>query len=307
MSNSGQNTRTGQGKLLEAQAEDANKKTPDQSLFSYKGVLYPCSVTSKETLQALQLLEAREDDLLIVTYPKSGTNWVCQVLHEVVHLTHQREPLVDALILEFGKPEKVEHLKEKPSPRILSTHLNYDNMPRSFFEKKSKILLILRNPKDTAVSFYHFYNNNPVLPTYSSWDLFFKDYISGNVCYGSYFEYLLGWNKKLDELNIMTVTFEEMKEDFAVQLEKICEFTGLPLTKEQIKLVEKKTTFKSMKEKATETNSKLAKAMFRKGEIGDWKSNFTEEQSQEVDSKFEASLAGTTLGEKLNYNKYCKF
>lgn len=46
---------------------------------------------------------------------------------------------------------------------------------------------------------------------------------------------------------------------------------------------------------------------FRKGEIGDWKSLFTEEQSKEVDAKFEECLAGTKLGEKINYPKFCTF
>lgn len=43
-----------------------------------------------------------------------------------------------------------------------------------------QILVIFRNPKDTAVSFYHFSNNNPVLPSGQSWDAFFSDFMSGD-------------------------------------------------------------------------------------------------------------------------------
>ncbi|XP_066450648.1 sulfotransferase 6B1-like [Eleutherodactylus coqui] len=93
---------------------------------------------------------------------------------------HGKEPTLDQAKLEFGKPIKYENLNQQPSPRVLASHLNYENVPKTFFEKKTKILIIMRNPKGAAVSYYHFMNNNPVLPTYSSWDLFFKDFISGD-------------------------------------------------------------------------------------------------------------------------------
>jgi len=41
-------------------------------LFSYRGILYPTSVTSPETLEALQSFEARSDDVILVGYPKTG-------------------------------------------------------------------------------------------------------------------------------------------------------------------------------------------------------------------------------------------
>ena len=41
------------------------------------------------------------------------------------------------------------------------------------------MLVIFRNPKDTVVSFYHFSNKNPVLPSAESWDSFYSDFMSG--------------------------------------------------------------------------------------------------------------------------------
>ncbi|MEE6475074.1 hypothetical protein FKM82_010608 [Ascaphus truei] len=210
-------------------------------------------------------------------------------------------------MIEFGKLEKFEKLKDRPSPRVLSSHLYYDDIPKSIFEKKVKILVTFRNPKDAAVSYFHFCNSNPVLPTYSSWDLYFKNYMSGKVFWGSYFDHALAWNKHIDEENVLIITFEDMKEDLPVQLKKISEFFGISLTEDQLMLIENRTTFKSMKDKSKETYGKLADSFFRKGDVGDWSSLFTEAQSQEMDAKFEHCLAGTKLGEKLNYNKYCKF
>ncbi|XP_063306456.1 sulfotransferase 6B1-like [Pelobates fuscus] len=288
-------------------AAEASKKTPEELVLSYKGVPYPSSICSIETFQALESLEAREDDVIIVTYPKCGTNWAIQIFHEILFSMQNKEVTINQAMIEFGKPEKVEYLKGQPSPRVFSTHMFYDHLPKSFFEKKVKILLILRNPKDTAASYYHFSNTNPVLPSFESWDLFFKAYMEGKVCFGSYFDYTLDWNKHVDEENIMVATFENLKEDFKSELQKISDFFGLSLTDEQISLVESKTDFKTMKENSSNTHGKHGNVFFRKGEIGDWKKHFTEEQSKELDAKFEEKLAGTKLGEKINYNKYCTF
>ncbi|CAH2252683.1 sulfotransferase 6B1-like [Pelobates cultripes] len=325
-----------QAKMQKLLAE-ASKKSPEELVFNYKGVLYPSSICSTETFQALESLEARQDDLMIVTYPKC-VNWILCVIcglrrerrsdrrgHWVAVKVANSKPSVPVRN-SLGNQKKVEeqyispsflqgitdvgcarHLKGKPSPRLFATHMYPDDLPKSFFEKKVKTLLILRNPKDTAVSYYHFANKNPLLPSFDSWELFFEAYMEGKVCFGSYFEYALDWNKHIDEENIMVVTFENLKEDFKSELLKISDFLGLSLTDEQIALVESKTTFKSMKENSSNTHGKLGDVFFRKGEIADWKNYFTEEQSKELDAKFEETLAGTKLGEKINYNKYCTF
>ncbi|KAE8601673.1 hypothetical protein XENTR_v10013758 [Xenopus tropicalis] len=303
-------SKSGQDRFLEemerVQAE-AKRKTPEELVMIYKGIPYPSCICSEETFCALESLEAREDDLLIVTYPKCGTNWVIRILHEMLFFIGGKEPSIDQAMIEFGKPEKVQALKEASSPRVFSTHLHYKDIPKSFLEKKVKTLLILRNPKDTAVSYFHFSNNNPILPSYDSWDLFFNDYINGKVCYGSFFDHNSAWGEHIDDENIMAMTFEDMKLDYATHLKRISEFFGLSLSEEQLKEIENKTTFKSMKENSEGTHGKLGNTFFRKGEIGDWKSLFSEAQSKEVDAKFEQYLAGTKLGEKLNYKKYCEY
>ncbi|XP_073483895.1 sulfotransferase 6B1-like isoform X2 [Aquarana catesbeiana] len=252
------------------------KTSAEDLLFNYKGILYPSTICSEEMFGALETFEARDDDLLIATYPKCGTNWVVQILHEVVSMIKNQEVVLDQPMIEFGNPQMLE------------------------------ILMVIRNPKDAAISFFNFYKSMPALPTYESWNLFFKDFIHGNVCYGSYFDYIVEWNKHVDDKKVMAVTFEDMKIDFPTQLKKISEFFELPLTEEQICTVQSRTSFTSMKEKSEDTHGKLGDAFFRKGQIGDWKNLFTEEQSKEVDAKFQQYLAGTKLGELLNYTKYCK-
>lgn len=42
------------------------------------------------------------------------------------------------------------------------------------------------------------------------------------------------------------------------------------------------------------------------GEVGDWKNNFTPEQSKEMDETFKTKLAGTRLGAMIKYEKHCQ-
>ncbi|XP_041420371.1 sulfotransferase 6B1 isoform X2 [Xenopus laevis] len=239
-------------------------------------------------------------------YAPRGTNWTLHLLQDIVYAVHKKDPAAVIPMLEFCGENKFEKLKEEASPRVLGTHLSYDGIPKSFFNKPLKMLVVFRNPKDTALSYYHFYNNNPTLPKYSCWDTFFEDFMAGNVCWGSYFDHVLAWNKHIDNENIMIVTFEELKKDLEVAVRNISKFFGFSLTEEQIRSIADKGTFKSMKEKSEETHGAMGKSIFRKGEVGDWRNIFTEAQNQEMDAKFEACLAGTKLGEMLQYNVYCK-
>ncbi|KAG8444172.1 hypothetical protein GDO86_009378 [Hymenochirus boettgeri] len=192
--------------------EDMKNTPEDQQQITHNGVLYPSGLCSSEIFEALSTFEAREDDIFMVAYPKCGTNWTVLMLQDMVYVVYNKNPSSLIPLIEFGGPGKYEKLKEESSPRILATHLHYDNIPKSFIDKKTKMLVVFRNPKDTALSYYHFYNNNPKLPTYTSWDTFFQDFMSGNVCWGSYFDQAIAWNKHIDDDHVMIITYEAMKE-----------------------------------------------------------------------------------------------
>ncbi|XP_072265384.1 sulfotransferase 6B1-like [Pyxicephalus adspersus] len=288
-------------------AFEAAKSIPkDKMIFTYNGVMYPTATCDIDTFKALETFETREDDVMLVAYPKCGSNWSMLLLHSIVYAVHKKQPSSLIPLIEFKSPNKFEKLKAEASPRVLGTHFIYDDIPKSFFEKKVKMLVVFRNPKDTAVSLFHFYNNNPMLPDYNSFDEFFPDFMSGKVVWGSYFDHAVAWNEHLDLDTILLMTFEEMKEDLEGSIRKISDFFSMPLTEEQVKLIADKGTFKSMKENSKNTHGEMGKAIFRKGEVGDWKNYFSEAQSQEMDAKFEACLAGSKLGNILKYNIYCK-
>uniref|UniRef100_A0A3B4YTK7 Sulfotransferase n=1 Tax=Seriola lalandi dorsalis TaxID=1841481 RepID=A0A3B4YTK7_SERLL len=172
---------------------------------------------------------------------------------------------------------------------VIITSIQYDMSPLTS-NSLPTMLVIFRNPKDTLVSFYHFSNNNPVLPV-QSWEYFYSHFLSGDVPWGSYFDHALAWEKRIDDPNVMIVTYEELKQ---------------VLTEAQVHQIAEGSTFTAMKESAANSHGTMGNVIFRKGEVGDWRNHFTPEQSQEMDEAFNKHLAGTRLGAKLNYQLHCQ-
>ncbi|XP_043919613.1 sulfotransferase 6B1-like isoform X2 [Protopterus annectens] len=295
-------------KLQRLVAEFQNKR-PEDFILHHKGYQYPVALCKLENLQAIEIFEARREDVMLVAYPKCGFNWAIQLLQNITSAAHpenEGKPALAVPMLEFTSPDKVQEMKSFPSPRVFGTHLHYDEIPASFFKNRTKMVVVFRNPKDTAVSYFHFCNGNPLLPTCISWDEFFNKFIAGDVFWGSYFSHAIAWNEHIDDEDVLLLTFEELKEDLKGGIKKIADFYGFSLSEEQIQSVADRGTFKSMKETSKKTHFNLSDVFFRKGEIGDWKNHFTDLQNKEMDKKFEECLAGTKLGAKLKYNLYCK-
>ncbi|XP_009685495.1 sulfotransferase 6B1 isoform X2 [Struthio camelus] len=268
---------------------------------------------SQETGQEEDFLQFQESNNSIL---KSGTNWIGQILTDLVTTFDKKnqdeensvndEELEEFPYLEVGDIQKYERMNKLPSRRVIFTHLLPDNLPRSIFRNKAKILLLIRNPKDVATSFYHFSNGLSPLPSYETWDDFFIAFMTGRMPWGSYFNYLSEWNKHVDDENIMTITYEELKENRALGVKNITAFFGISLTEEELQGIVKRSSFQSMKENSLKTHGALGSVLFRKGGVSDWKNIFNEDQNQEMDKAFEEHIAGTKLGTKLKYEVYCK-
>ncbi|KAM9460666.1 sulfotransferase 6B1-like [Clarias gariepinus] len=277
----------------------------EEKLFKRDGILYPTIMTPPENLDALKDLEAREDDVMLVAYPKCGCNWVVGVVRKILTACGYTFP-DGPPIIEFHSPEIQKLAAQMPPRRFFATHLHPDIIPVSFKTNKTKMLVVFRNPKDTLVSYYHFMNNNPVLPKAESWDKFYSDFMSGEVAWGSYFDHALAWEKHMDDPNVLIMTYEELKENLPEGVKKVADFFSFLLTDEQVEAIAGASTFSAMRSSSENSHGKFGKVFFRKGEVGDWKNHFSEAQSKQMDEEFKKKLSGTRLGAKLKYEQYCQ-
>lgn len=89
------------------------------------------------------------DDVFIVSYPRSGNTWTRFLIGNLVHTdTAVTFANVEARVPEiYLFPDRV--LRQLPRPRILKSHECFD--PRY-----KTIIYIVRDPRDVAVSYYHY-------------------------------------------------------------------------------------------------------------------------------------------------------
>ncbi|XP_028845713.1 sulfotransferase 6B1-like [Denticeps clupeoides] len=249
-----------------ARIEAAKAVKEEDKLYRYGGVLYPVILAPEENLKALEDIEARPDDVMLVAYPKCGFNWMVAVIRKIISAaTGQGREDSKPPLIEFFGPEQLQHFAQAPSPRFIGTHMHPDNIPSSFTKKKTKILVIFRNPKDTAVSYYHFSNKNPVLPSAESWDMFYKDFIAGEVAWGSYFDHVLAWEKKMDDPNVLIITYEELKQDLSKGVQRVSDFFGFNLGEDTVNSIADRSTFRAMKESSHSSHGNMGSIFFRKG------------------------------------------
>ncbi|EGW11406.1 Bile salt sulfotransferase 1, partial [Cricetulus griseus] len=84
----------------------------------------------------------RDEDTIILTYPKSGTNWlietVCLIQNKGNPEWVQSVPIWDRSPWIETK-SGYQNLTNKEGPHLMSSHLPFHLFPRSFFRSKAKV------------------------------------------------------------------------------------------------------------------------------------------------------------------------
>ena len=98
----------------------------------------------------------------------SGTTWLSNVVSlmlagEAGYAERKKKSAHErVLFLEYLHPGETEYDMDKldsvTPPRALKTHLPYRFMKRWIDEEKVRAIVTTRNPKQTTVSYYHFYH-----------------------------------------------------------------------------------------------------------------------------------------------------
>ncbi|XP_015724921.1 sulfotransferase 6B1-like [Coturnix japonica] len=262
--------------------------------------------SSPELLNSLDAFDAREDDVLLVSYPKSGTHWLAGVITKLYNT-----PVTLTTPIELGDVSKLEELNQLSSKRIIPTHLDYNMLPQHFKSKKCKMIYISRNPKDTAVSMYHYYQENPNLPTIDTWTAFLDLFLEGDVVCGSWFDHFLSWEEHKNDKNILFLFYEDMKKNLPKIVKEISIFLGISISDEDIQDICKKSSFSEMKKDTEKENSDPShtvcaltsnrKLIFRKGTVGDWKNHFTPKQNLRFEEVFGEKMKLSKMAKHLTY------
>ncbi|XP_072278719.1 sulfotransferase 2B1-like isoform X2 [Pyxicephalus adspersus] len=194
-------------------------------------------------------------------------------------------------------------LKEGEGPRIITTHLPSSVLAPALQNSKAKVIYVARNPKDVAVSFYHFHKMAKFLPEISSFSEFLELFLKGKVCYGSWFDHVQGWYRQKNNLDFFCITYEDLQKDLRRSIKKLCGFLGCPMYSEEVDKVEQHCRFPVMSQNVMVNYMLIPKEIMnhdqskfmRKGVVGDWKEHMTQEQSDAFDKIFQEKMSGCYL------------
>ena len=163
----------------------------------------------------------------------------------------------------------------------------------------------MRNLKDNLVSYYHFYHmmNGVHFGFDKGFDQFFQLVEEKSLIQGDWFDFNLGWWEHKDDPKFLFVTYEDMKKDVRSVIDRICRFLDTKLEPETIDAILDHTSFANMKNNPM-VNYEFFKGMdfsqsgfMRKGQVGDWKNIFTQEQNDLCNKWLKEKLTGTGLDE----------
>lgn len=261
-------------------------------------------------MAAQQHFKARPDDILLSSYPKSGTTWLKALafatmtrtqypLSQHPLLSHNPHLFVVFLDRLFSDAQAPELEAATRSPRILNSHLPYNLLPDSIKGSEGRIIYICRDPKDVLVSRIFFHgtmiskDNMERISLTKAFELFCE-----GICpFGSIWDHVLEFREESLRRphKVLFLKYEEMMTEPVANVKRLAEFMGCPFSQEEEKggVVEEiieLCSFQKLskleankKEMPNVPNLTTFASLFRKGEVGDWKNHLSPEMVQKLD------------------------
>lgn len=203
----------------------------------------------------------RSDDVWIVGYPKSGTTWMHNIIWQLKNeldfsapaIIHSHHLFEDASLLQSNIDipidemyKYVDQFDELPSPRILKSHLPAFLLPKELWTVRPKIIYTARNPKDIAISAYHFFTTltGIHLTIETTFDLF----LSEKFLFGPLHDHVLSFWQLRHLDHVLFCMYEELLADPFNGVKRVSEFLQCSYSVQQLLQLSEHLSFDSMKE-----------------------------------------------------------
>uniref|UniRef100_A0A6I8STA8 Sulfotransferase n=1 Tax=Xenopus tropicalis TaxID=8364 RepID=A0A6I8STA8_XENTR len=138
----------------------------------------------KEILKKVEdEFQVLDDDIFNITYPKSGTHWMSEILNLI---KHNGDPTMVTTVPMWSRSpwyETVggyEEAEKLTSPRIISSHIPSQIFSKSFIKSKAKVIYTMRNPKDVIVSMFYFSKILKIFKEPENFQALLEDFFQGS-------------------------------------------------------------------------------------------------------------------------------
>jgi hypothetical protein len=242
------------------------------------------------------------DDIFLTSYPRSGNTWTRFL---VGNLVHQIET-VTFLNVERLVPDMYKHsdrtLRHLPRPRILKSHECFD--PRY-----KRIVYVVRDPRDVAVSNYHWEmkqrsmgDSYPIETFVTRWmQPVYWDRL------GSWGDHVTSWlSTRQGREGFLLLRYEDMLANPAAEIGKVADLLGIDPAPERLARAAELSSADRMRQLEKDQGDKWVqtqhtrqdKQFVRKAGSGDWRTVLSPESVQRIEDAWGDIMK--TLGYELS-------
>jgi hypothetical protein len=239
-----------------------------------------------------------DDDVFLVSFPKSGNTWTRFLVANLVY-PDQRADFgnIHDLVPDPGATTK-RRLHNMPRPRIIKSHECFD--PRY-----PRVIYIVRDPRDVAVSQYHYHRKCKRIDDDYPIAKFVARFLAGETCpHGSWGENVATWLvTRSQDPRFLLLRYEDMLSDTPRELAKIASFLNLAVTPQHISQAIERSSPSEMRrmEKSQSELSRLTRdtrkdlSFVRAASSGGWKSELPDVLASKIET------AWAPLMQRLGY------
>jgi len=167
-------------------------------------------------------LHVYPDDTFVVSYPRSGNTWTRFLVANLVYSDRNVSfANIEKLIPETLQSNRT--LKQTPRPRFIKSHEYLDL-------RYPKTIYIVRDPRDVALSTYHFRRKYRDIADDFPLEPFVDDFVAGRPVsgWGTWAENVASWISARGQSDkFLLLRYEDMTKDTTSELARIAVFLGI--------------------------------------------------------------------------------
>jgi|tagenome__1003787_1003787.scaffolds.fasta_scaffold20717232_2 hypothetical protein len=250
------------------------------------------------------------DDTFIVSYPKSGNTWTRFLIANLVY--PEKSPDFRNINYLLPDPEALSkrRLAALQRPRIIKTH-------QYFHPAYRKIIFVVRDPRDVAVSLYYFHLKMRDYREGHAMDQHVKGFVSNvNPLYGTWGENVASWlATRGNDTNFLLLRYEDMLESPARELQRIADFLHIEKTPAQLAAAVERSSADNMRKLerlqaldwSSTKDTRQDIPFVRSAKSGDWRTELPESCVFEIERAWGDIMQGLDYPLVLSKSKDVKW